>query len=445
MARVELIFDAWKAGAVHSSEDHIEVIAPRRAAPDEPVSNRLVRTLIHPDHDTSVWPTFFTLDGRYVVGGGYPSGGVEVWDACTGQPIRTLRTPEGYRNTDNYLVRAPDGKTVYVPISHTRAVPTERNGQLEYPWKVWGEIQVWDLETGAQKGSLAQSSTRGIQHAVLSPSGRTLAAIECVSTGDRDPSTDGRKYCLALWDVSGKRLNPLYADACMPVFSPDSRLLAAAVRGESMKSVLRLWEVSSGKVFGNFGEGSGRWLARPLFSPDGRLVAVPVRKTDQTSPEILIWDVATGKQAGRLSAPDRPSFAFSPDGLYLAVVGDAGHAELLDVRRCKVARTYQLKNRGFRKPVFSADGQRLAIASLEIPDDLNNEPKPNPADLPQPRIFLLDLKNLAAPEVMVCPHGYVGDLAFSPDGQTLALGGYGCVWLFDATTPTVRSDSRARK
>jgi WD40 repeat protein len=140
------------------------------------------------------------------------------------------------------------------------------------------------------------------------------------------------------------------------------------------------------------------------------------------------------------------TIAFSPDSRCLAIVGrDAGRADVCDVRRSAIARSYKLEGRGLRQPVFSPDGRRLAIASLEIPDDLRNEFEPNLADLPQPRIFLLDLKNLAAPEVMVCPHGYVGDLAFSPDGQRLALGGYGCVWLFDASTPTARSDARSHK
>jgi WD40 repeat protein len=96
----------------------------------------------------------------------------------------------------------------------------------------------------------------------------------------------------------------------MPAFSPDSRLLAAAVRGESMKSGLRLWEVSSGKVLADFGEGSGKWLGRPLFSYDGHLIAAVVPKADQSPPEIRIWDVATGKEIAQLSTMDRASIAF---------------------------------------------------------------------------------------------------------------------------------------
>jgi hypothetical protein len=35
--------------------------------------------------------------------------------------------------------------------------------------------------------------------------------------------------------------------------------------------------------------------------------------------------------------------------------------------------------------------------------------------------------------VLIAPHGYVGGLAFSPDGKKLAFGGAGAVHLFDLT------------
>jgi hypothetical protein len=74
------------------------------------------------------------------------------------------------------------------------------------------------------------------------------------------------------------------------------------------------------------------------------------------------------------------------------------------------------------------------VPGLEFPPDLKDEQEPNPLDLPQPRIFLFDLANSANPEVLIAPHGYIGDLAFSPDSKTIALGGLGCVWLFNCTS-----------
>jgi WD40 repeat protein len=415
----------------------VSVIAPRRAPPEEPVSKRLIHTLIHPDHETRIWPTFFTADGQRVVAGGYPSGGVEIWDAHTGQQLRTLRTPKGYRNTDNYLVHAPIGSRVYVPVNHVKAVPTERNGKIEYPWKVWGEIQVWDLDTGKQLGSLAESSTRGIPHAVISPDGKTLAAVECVSTGDRDPSTDGYKYCLALWDANGNRLTELYPDFCMASFSPDGHLLAASIAVEPKKHSLRIWDVQTGKVLREISDTLGKTLGRPFFSPNGDLIAAIVDNKGQDPEEVRLWETATGKEAGSFKAKERISFwspmPFSPDGRYLAAVQrDAGRLYIFDVPSRRIAHVYDLHNRGLGWPVFSPDSQRLAIAGLEIPEDLKHERERNPFDLPQPRIFLLDLVSHSDPEIIVCPHGSIGDLVFSPNRETIALAGYGCVWLFDA-------------
>jgi hypothetical protein len=54
--------------------------------------------------------------------------------------------------------------------------------------------------------------------------------------------------------------------------------------------------------------------------------------------------------------------------------------------------------------------------------------------MPQPRVYMFDLANVGAePETIICPHGYVGGLAFAPDGRTLAVGGAGAVHLFDMT------------
>jgi hypothetical protein len=83
---------------------------------------------------------------------------------------------------------------------------------------------------------------------------------------------------------------------------------------------------------------------------------------------------------------------------------------------------------------FSPDGKTLAVGWAPRGDaDQEAARDPDPQDLPQPRVSLIDLSGKASPRVLVAAHGYVGGLAFSPDCKTLAFGGAGVAHLFDLT------------
>jgi len=82
----------------------------------------------------------------------------------------------------------------------------------------------------------------------------------------------------------------------------------------------------------------------------------------------------------------------------------------------------------------SLNGKVLAVGwTPRLDKDLEGIPEPDPRDLPQPRVSLLALDGSRPPRVLIAPHGYVGNLAFSPDGKTLAFGGAGAVHLLDLT------------
>jgi hypothetical protein len=68
-----------------------------------------------------------------------------------------------------------------------------------------------------------------------------------------------------------------------------------------------------------------------------------------------------------------------------------------------------------------------------IKSEQDRQRNPDPLEMPQPRVFLFDLTREVAPEEMVCPHGFIVSLIFSPDGKRLAVGGSGAVHLFDMT------------
>ena len=122
--------------------------------------------------------------------------------------------------------------------------------------------------------------------------------------------------------------------------------------------------------------------------------------------------------------------AFSPDGRYLAAGDYNEQLTIWDIQKQTIVRKQRFPGKGMgRNLVFSPDGTRLAVPVRVKPDAESRDP--DPLDLPQPRVYLFDLTKEGAPEEMVCPHGWVGGIAFSADGKTLALGGAGAVHLFD--------------
>ena len=103
-----------------------------------------------------------------------------------------------------------------------------------------------------------------------------------------------------------------------------------------------------------------------------------------------------------------------------------------------MAWSQDVKNGFLRMAKFSPDGRWLAAIGQDTPDDLKPREEVSPFDLPQPRIFLFDMKTGGPPEEIVAPHGQIVGFDFSPDSKTIALGGTGCVWLFDVSRPVTR-------
>jgi WD40 repeat protein len=279
-------------------------------------------------HSNSVFSVAYSPDGRYVAGGDADNK-IKIWNAETGEVIKTL---EGHSDWINSVAFSPDGRYL-------------ASGSKDKTIKIWNIEKIWDLEKEEAEHTLNGHSDE-VRSVAYSPDGRYLASaswdktvkIWRTSTGKMWQeftnhsnevkavaySRDGRYLAsgsndntIKIWDIEkGEELHNLtghsdYVNAV--VFSPNSRYLAS---GSGDKTV-RVWDVATGQELWSRNRHS-ELVWSVAFSPDGRYLASA--SWDKT---IKIWDAAIGKDLHTLKdhSDDVYSVAYSPDGRYLASGG----------------------------------------------------------------------------------------------------------------------------
>lgn len=211
-------------------------------------------------------------DGRMIaVGLDYDE--VVIMDSATGKELRRLASPAGEQRSDGptptptmvgiappqapivSLSWSPDSKLLAAAPEFASGNPTERGG----------EVRVWDVTTG--------TLARNLSLADMGPD-MQAAGVPYVTT--------------------------------RVAWSPDGRAVASI----SNRSVLVVWDPSTGARLGSLREGSFRWAGyRPLdfhWSPDGRTIAVLTQRS------VEIWDPYGGKVLRSLPDPPPPWRAPGP-------------------------------------------------------------------------------------------------------------------------------------
>jgi RNA polymerase sigma factor (sigma-70 family) len=422
----------------------------------------------------------FTPDGRTLVAGD-DSGSVFVWDVG-GKLQRSWKTQQWAQRVRGLAV-APDGRTVATTLGgkvHLWEVGSGREIRRFEPGgrverlafapdgllavggsgpDAFGFAQLWDPATG-KEGQRWYAAGFGIGALAFSNDGRMLA-------------TAGNDCRIRLWETnSDKELKPADGDASRALtaaYSPDGRFVATG----GMDGAVRLWEAATGRLLHRCGPHLG-WVNRVAFTPDGRrLLSVgsdgTIRVWDTTTGKELrligtqfecdsytaglavssdgrtvtakcsgdtvrTWDLETGRELRRITVAGRSlQLALSPDGRTLATAegekSDEGSVvRLWDWPAGTERRKWTAPNRHASSLAFSPDGQFLALGCR------GGEP---------PKLWTA-ATGRERPLVGVPAGGSIEAVAFSPDGRRLALAGYGGtigLWELATGQPCRRWDS----
>jgi WD40 repeat protein len=434
----------------------------------------------------------FSPDGRTLAIGGYYNQTITLWDLKEGEEIHEL--PQNARDLkfskdSTMLAAGGRDRTARLWSPQTGELIREFKGHEGELYSVaispdgrwlasgggWGgssknnEIRLWEIEKGKEIGQLTDSNERlkGLPDAVyslnFSADGKTL--------GSAGP------YVARIWDVERRKLahrleNCSYAVAFSPIansvvacgdfgvysardgrqlvklsgdvgvygcvaWSHDGNLIASG----NQQGFVQLWNAETGKeIVRRWGHEGG--IRCVDFSPDGS-VAASLSREDAT---IRIWGTASGKQLLKIPVTWRGSdvwwneegsdVLFAPYGREILTWTSDMHVRYWQLDSLE-KRSVQLDKSGTRSPsytsatamAFSQDGNRAAVMEY------------NGGSRVLVGIYELDGGGRVA---SLDPFGgksssdaWIGSMAFSSDGRTLAIGALGDS-LRDTPAPSVQ-------
>ena len=204
-----------------------------------------------------------------------------LWNAASGAPLATLEPSEG---APRVALWSPDGTRILTPLDGPGAI-------------------LWDAS-----GRRIGAATMKIERAVTAAWARDGSQFVIGSEASLVATFEGHTAA-ARGELFGHTLGPVMAIEA----SPDGTRVATAA-GDG---IARLWQGTTQRLA--IGSGLSRF-STATYRPDGALLA-----TGDLDGQISVWEVATGKEVGRLGGSSGITQAhWSPDGRRLLALRLAG-------------------------------------------------------------------------------------------------------------------------
>lgn len=387
-------------------------------------------------HNRHVTSLMFSHDGQQLVSGS-EDGTVRLWDIATKKPLWTLPGQVGAITTvaissKNQIAFGGQGNTIRLctnagemiaklegmKVVYITSIAFHPDGQRLVFGSINGGVGVWDLRSESpiswinspQQGVFNPESEEwgGVRSVVFSPDGRLLAYAWGRRNGNKSNTAQ-------LWDVIknvplGQPLKK-HTDAvtCL-AFSPNSQQLISG----SVDQLLLLWDTNTQKLIEPALTGHSQAILSVAFNPSGKQLV-----SGSGDLTVRFWDLAQYKSL-KVPLPGHTrkvsSIAFQSNGRLLASASYDSTIRLWDPATQEMVRVLKGHRAELLCVAFNFDGSQLISGSVDG------------------TVCLWDVATGKLISQCDMQEGLVTNVAFSPNGQWLALSTEQGIWLWSVSS-----------